>query len=248
MVLAKRLKPLTAATLSMALAGSLMVTTPALVNAAPGDEETTNEVEPTPEPSIEPSESPSPAPSPTLDACTPAEADSNGDGQVSTQEIVECETEASPSPAPSPTPTEQECPDVDINNDGIITMEETFACVPELIDECTERELDPNFDGIITMDEVIACDEEVAPEVSFPVIGSLTPEEGPRTGGTQVLVGGQNLDQVTAVTFGEKSVTEFEVLPDGRGLVVESPGGDIGDVPVTFTTASDTVDPDLTFT
>ena len=236
----------------MALAGSLMVTTPALVNAAPGDEETTNEVEPTPEPSgeptIEPSESPSPSPSPTLDACTPAEADTNGDGQVSTQEIIECETEASPTPTPSPTSSAQECPDVDINNDGIITMEETFACVPELIDECTERELDPNFDGIITMDEVIACDEEVAPEVSFPVIGSLTPEEGPRTGGTQVLVGGQNLDQVTAVTFGDKTVTEFDVLSDGRGLVVESPGGDIGDVPVTFTTASDMVDPDLTFT
>jgi len=57
-----------------------------------------------------------------------------------------------------------------------------------------------------------------------PAITSLTPSNGPTTGGTEVIIRGSGFTGATGVTIGGVTVTEFEVLDDGTIRVVVPPG------------------------
>jgi hypothetical protein len=58
-----------------------------------------------------------------------------------------------------------------------------------------------------------------------PVITSLSPNHGPAAGGNTVQINGQGLVDVTSVTFGGKTVTNFSANPAGTRITVTAPSG-----------------------
>src|SRR5262249_6835477 len=75
-----------------------------------------------------------------------------------------------------------------------------------------------------------------------PKIDSITPSSGPATGGTQVMITGENLGCVTNVSFGgvaAENVTNAAALLDcgsTTSVTVTTPAGTVGRVPVTLET------------
>ena len=74
------------------------------------------------------------------------------------------------------------------------------------------------------------------PIVSVPVITSVTPANGPRTGGTTVTLTGHHFTGVTAVRFGTTAGTGLDVLDDSH-LTVTAPAHAAGRVDVIATNA-----------
>lgn len=69
-----------------------------------------------------------------------------------------------------------------------------------------------------------------------PTVSSVSPPNGPATGGTTVSVAGADLQGATRVHFGPTSVALVSVSADGTSLTAEAPPGDTGTVAVTVTT------------
>jgi len=69
-----------------------------------------------------------------------------------------------------------------------------------------------------------------------PVVSSVTPSNGPSTGGTYVTITGSNFIGVTAVRFGAMSATSITVVNSSQ-ITAYSPAGMAGTVDVTVTTA-----------
>jgi hypothetical protein len=67
-----------------------------------------------------------------------------------------------------------------------------------------------------------------------PVVTSLTPNEGPTTGGTSVTIGGGNLIEASAVKFGSVSAASFTVNSD-ESITATAPPETEGTVDVTVT-------------
>ncbi|HVX20709.1 MAG TPA: IPT/TIG domain-containing protein, partial [Acidimicrobiales bacterium] len=72
----------------------------------------------------------------------------------------------------------------------------------------------------------------VFPEVTPPVVTSVTTQDGPTAGGNTVTITGQRLTGATAVTFGSAPGTGIAVNATGTTLTVTAPAGS-GTVPVT---------------
>jgi autotransporter-associated beta strand protein len=66
-----------------------------------------------------------------------------------------------------------------------------------------------------------------------PVLVSLSPDEGPATGGTTVTITGVNLNGASAVTFGTTPAASFQVLSSGTIEAVAPAGTPGASVPVT---------------
>lgn len=79
----------------------------------------------------------------------------------------------------------------------------------------------------------VTCSGEDAPEVNF-----LSPRSGPSAGGTEVIIGGPNIGNATAVMFGANNATSFEVLQDDEVTAIAPAGS--GTVDVTVTTPDGT--------
>jgi hypothetical protein len=71
-----------------------------------------------------------------------------------------------------------------------------------------------------------------------PAITGVTPDEGPKAGGTSVHITGANFIGATAVKFGSRSATSFKVRSAGSITAVSPPG--VGQVDVTVTTPKGT--------
>ena len=67
---------------------------------------------------------------------------------------------------------------------------------------------------------------------SRPLVGGVSPDEGPRSGGTEVTITGSNLSGATAVDFGEAPASEFEVVSDKEIRAITPPGRRLVDVTV----------------
>jgi large repetitive protein len=83
-----------------------------------------------------------------------------------------------------------------------------------------------------------ACGTDVLPGgfeyTDDPVIGTISPDWGPRTGGTVVTITGANLGGVTRVTFNGVAGTGLTVVDDTE-LVVTTPAGAIGEATIVLT-------------
>jgi hypothetical protein len=80
---------------------------------------------------------------------------------------------------------------------------------------------------------------------------SLSPAEGPAEGGTVVTISGDNLEGVTAVSFGGTAGTALDVSKAAKGTVkVTTPAGTAGAVDVVLTDPSGnaTIDDGFTYT
>lgn len=71
---------------------------------------------------------------------------------------------------------------------------------------------------------------------SAPTVASVHPSEGSLAGGDLVSISGTNLAQVNAVKFGAKDVSEIVGERSETNLLVRTPPGDAGAVPVTVST------------
>ncbi|MFD7334920.1 IPT/TIG domain-containing protein [Streptomyces violascens] len=81
--------------------------------------------------------------------------------------------------------------------------------------------------GTIAMRSVI--DRLFAPAT----VTSISPADGPAAGGTTITIKGDNLDGVSAITFGNTTGTELRIRSAGE-LTVKSPSGAAGAVTVTL--------------
>lgn len=79
---------------------------------------------------------------------------------------------------------------------------------------------------------------------NLPQISSVTPDQGPLLGGTQVNISGSNLSGTEAVYFGDNPATSFTVL-GATALTAITPAASGGSVSVTVATAVGTSSPDL---
>lgn len=77
--------------------------------------------------------------------------------------------------------------------------------------------------------------------MAAPVVTSVSPHQGPASGGTTVTVTGTSLTGATIVRFGSKSATSFTVVSPTQVTAV-APAGPAGPVGVTVTTVADTSD------
>lgn len=66
-----------------------------------------------------------------------------------------------------------------------------------------------------------------------PAVSGVSPARGPSAGGTEVTISGTNLDDVTAVTFGDTPAASFNVSKKGTLTAVSPPGTAAVDVRVT---------------
>ena len=71
--------------------------------------------------------------------------------------------------------------------------------------------------------------------VGPPVVSSVSPSSGPRTGGTKVTVNGHDLEGASAVSFGSQPAAGFTVDSDSR-ITATTPPGALGLVDVRVTT------------
>lgn len=76
-------------------------------------------------------------------------------------------------------------------------------------------------------------------ETTMPVVTSISPTQGPTTGGTIVTVLGANFTEATSVSFGTNSTANFVLASDDR-IVVVSPAGTTGTVDVRVTSPAGT--------
>ncbi|MFH9980979.1 IPT/TIG domain-containing protein [Streptomyces sp. NPDC017179] len=79
--------------------------------------------------------------------------------------------------------------------------------------------------------------------VAAPALSSVTPSQGPLSGGTSVTLTGTNLSGATTVLFGGIAATAFTVLPPSR-IVAVTPAHAPGAAAVTVTTPGGTSNPD----
>ncbi len=80
-----------------------------------------------------------------------------------------------------------------------------------------------------------------------PVVSAVSPNGGPQTGGTRVVITGQNFTGATDVLFGGQSTVLFVVDSDTQITAVapsETPGAPAGAVAVQVTSSHGTSDPD----
>jgi alpha-tubulin suppressor-like RCC1 family protein len=68
-----------------------------------------------------------------------------------------------------------------------------------------------------------------------PVVTAISPEQGPKTGGTTVTITGAEFEEATAVRFGSNFATSVKVSEDGTKITAVSPAG-AGTADVTVTT------------
>lgn len=76
-------------------------------------------------------------------------------------------------------------------------------------------------------------------ETTTPVVTSVSPGEGPTTGGTIVTILGANFAEATSVSFGPNTTSNFVLASDER-IVVVSPSGPTGVVDVRVTSPAGT--------
>jgi hypothetical protein len=77
------------------------------------------------------------------------------------------------------------------------------------------------------------------PPPPAPTVTSVTPNNGPNTGGTQVAIAGANLSGATGVQFGSTPATSFTVN-SATSVTATAPAGNAGAVDVTVTTPGGT--------
>jgi hypothetical protein len=77
---------------------------------------------------------------------------------------------------------------------------------------------------------------------NLPVVNSVSPQQGPITGGTQVQISGTNLSGAEAVDFGDNPASSFTINGAGS-LTATAPPGSVGFVDVTVQTAVGTSTP-----
>lgn len=70
-----------------------------------------------------------------------------------------------------------------------------------------------------------------------PDVTGVSPSSGPLTGGEAVVISGLDFAGATVVAFGPNVVTKFTVNPSGTAITTTVPGGSLGAVNVTVTTA-----------
>jgi len=112
------------------------------------------------------------------------------------------------------------------------------VCAPFAYSPCPSG---PFLHGVFTAIAAGTHDLAALPPVSGPVVGSLTPDAGPASGGTGVTILGGELQGATAVDFGGVAASEFEVRSQDEIRAVAPPGS--GTVAVTVTTAQGTSGP-----
>jgi len=56
-----------------------------------------------------------------------------------------------------------------------------------------------------------------------PFVSSLTPDHGPATGGTSVIISGRNFSGASAVMFGANPATAFTVVDDNTIAAISPP-------------------------
>ncbi|MFB7779511.1 IPT/TIG domain-containing protein [Streptomyces bauhiniae] len=83
---------------------------------------------------------------------------------------------------------------------------------------------------------------------AVPVVTAVTPDSGPTSGGTSVIITGTGFTSASAVRFGSTSAMSFTVN-SATQITAVTPAGSPGGVPVTVTTAGGTsaVSPDAYF-
>ncbi len=74
--------------------------------------------------------------------------------------------------------------------------------------------------------------------VNPPIVGSVTPNDGPQAGGTSVTITGTNFNEAAAVEFGSSGATSFEVT-SATSITAVAPAG-AGTVEVSVTTSGGT--------
>jgi alpha-tubulin suppressor-like RCC1 family protein len=79
--------------------------------------------------------------------------------------------------------------------------------------------------------------------VQPPAVSSVSPSEGPNTGGTSVTITGENLGGATAVKFGTVEASSFTVNSEGTVITAVAPAGSAGTVDVRVTTPEGTSAP-----
>ncbi|MFO0112862.1 MAG: IPT/TIG domain-containing protein [Sphingomonadaceae bacterium] len=108
----------------------------------------------------------------------------------------------------------------------------TFGGVPATITSNSSNQIDvtspPNSLGMTAI-EVTTSGGTATRASGFqyyaqPVVTSITPSGGPRTGGTIVTITGTNFDDVTSVRFGDNTGTNF-VLSGSTQITVQAPSG-----------------------
>ncbi|MGW2639061.1 IPT/TIG domain-containing protein, partial [Streptomyces sp. NPDC001348] len=82
--------------------------------------------------------------------------------------------------------------------------------------------------------------------MAAPVVSSVSPSQGPASGGTTVTVTGSGFTGATAVRFGAASATSFTVVSSTQITAVSPPGN--GPVNVTVTTSQGTSSQSVPFT
>jgi hypothetical protein len=83
--------------------------------------------------------------------------------------------------------------------------------------------------------------------VNPPSVSTVTPNEGPQTGGTSVTIAGANFTEATAVQFGSSAATSFEVISATSITAVAPAGAGTVDVSVSTSAGTSATGPDDSF-
>ena len=134
------------------------------------------------------------------------------------------------------------CPE-DLNFDRVVNGADTmivmnaFGNCPASPASCPE---DLNDDGVVNVNDVfIVLDAYGNCPVAVPTITSVSPANGPNSGGTTIVILGTNFTGTSRVQVGGINATRFEVLGD-RTVTAVTPAGAVGLATVTVTTAGGT--------
>ena len=134
------------------------------------------------------------------------------------------------------------CPE-DLNFDRVVNGADTmivmnaFGNCPASPASCPA---DLNDDGVVNVNDVfIVLDAYGNCPVAVPTITSVSPANGPNSGGTTIVILGTNFTGTSRVQVGGINATRFEVLGD-RTVTAVTPAGAVGLATVTVTTAGGT--------
>ena len=134
------------------------------------------------------------------------------------------------------------CPE-DLNFDRVVNGADTmivmnaFGNCPASPASCPA---DLNGDGVVNVNDVfIVLDAYGNCPVAVPTITSVSPPNGPNSGGRTIVILGTNFTGTSRVQVGGINATRFEVLGD-RTVTAVTPAGAVGLATVTVTTAGGT--------